>query len=62
MRAADAAAPPGSSEAVRIPLKPLLSIMGFLIYVVRTYDWMTPYLKGLNNVINGARATRTVGS
>ena len=29
--------------------------MGFLIYVVRTYDWMTPYLKGLNNVINGWR-------
>ncbi|EJK62140.1 hypothetical protein THAOC_17263, partial [Thalassiosira oceanica] len=53
--AADAAASPGSSEAVRIPLKPLLSIMGFLIYVVRTYDWMTPYLKGLNNVINGWR-------
>ena len=53
--AADEAAPPGSSEAVRIPLKPLLSIMGFLIYVVRTYDWMTPYLKGLNNVINGWR-------
>ncbi|EJK51196.1 hypothetical protein THAOC_29653, partial [Thalassiosira oceanica] len=52
VRAADAAAPLGSSEAVRILLKPLLSIMGFLVYVVRTYDWMTPYLKGLNNVIN----------
>lgn len=31
----------------------LLEIRGYLIYVVRTYPWLNPYLKGLHNVIDG---------
>jgi len=36
----------------------LLSIRGFLIYVVRTYPYLNPYLKGLHNTIDGFREDR----
>ena len=32
----------------RVPHKILEGIRGFLIYVARTFKWMTPYLKGLH--------------
>ena len=32
----------------RLTLKRLECIRGFLIYVARTFKWMTPYLKGLH--------------
>ena len=35
-----------------IPHKRLTQIRGFLIYVARTYNWMTPYLKGIHQTIN----------
>ena len=36
-----------------IPHKILECIIGFLIYVARTFKWMTPYLKGLHLTIGG---------
>ena len=46
-------APDQTSEEAKIPLQRLLEIRGFLIYVVRTYPCMSPYLKGLHNTIDG---------
>lgn len=40
-----------SSEGM--PLRRLLSVRGFLNYVVRTYPWLNPYLKGLHLTIDG---------
>ena len=37
----------------RVPHKRLECIIGFLIYVARTFKWMTPYLKGLHLTIGG---------
>ena len=39
----------------------LLEIRGFLNYVVRTYPWMNPYLKGLHLTIDGWREDRNSG-
>ena len=36
----------------RIPRQRLLEIRGFLNYVVRTYPWINPYLKGLHLTID----------
>ena len=36
----------------------LLEIQGFLNYVVRTYLWLNPYLKGLYLTIDGWREDR----
>jgi hypothetical protein len=36
-----------------LPQQRLLEIRGFLNYVVRTYPWMNPYLKGLHLAIDG---------
>ena len=55
VRLADERKDSTSQERSKIPLKPLLSIRGYLIYVTRTYDWMNPYLKGLHNTISGWR-------
>ena len=35
-----------------IPHKRLEQIHGFLIYVSHTYNWMTPYSKGIHQTIN----------
>lgn len=43
------------SKAARIPRQRLLEIRGFLNYVVRTYSWLNPYLKGMHNTIDGWR-------
>ena len=37
------------SEAVKVSQQRLLEIRGFLNYVVRTYDWLSHYTKGLSN-------------
>ena len=37
----------------KLPQKRLERIHGFLIYVSRTFRWMTPYLKGLHLTIDG---------
>ena len=39
----------------------LEEIRGFLNYVVRTYPWMNPYLKGLHLTIDGWRPDRAKG-
>ena len=39
----------------RVPHKILERIRGFLIYVARTFKWMTPYRKGLHLNIDGWR-------
>ena len=39
----------------KLPHKRLNCIRRFLIYVVRTFEWMTPYLKGLYLTIDGWR-------
>ena len=35
-----------------LPLARLLQIRSFLMYVVRTYPWMNPYMKGLHLTID----------
>ena len=40
------------SKEVKVSRQGLLKIQGFLNYVVRTSDWMTPYMKGLHNMID----------
>ena len=44
-----------------LPLKRLLQIRGFLIYVVCTYKWINPYMKGLHNTIDSWRPGRRRG-
>ena len=41
-----------------LPLQRLLEIRGFLMYVVRTYAWMNPYIKGLHLTIHSWRLGR----
>ncbi|KAL3786657.1 hypothetical protein ACHAW5_001375 [Stephanodiscus triporus] len=41
-----------------LPLQRLLEIRGFLIYVVRTYPWLNPYLKGLHLTVDSWRPGR----
>ena len=41
------------SEKAKFSRQRLLEIQRFLNYVVRKYDWMTPYMKGLHNTIDG---------
>ena len=47
-----------SNPASRVPHQRLLEIRGFLNYVVRTYPWLNPYLKGLHLTIDGWREGR----
>jgi hypothetical protein len=35
-----------------LPLQWMLEIRGFLMYIVRTYTWMNPYIKGMHNMID----------
>ena len=42
----------------RVPHKRLECIICFLIYVARTFKWVTPYLKGLHLTIDGWREGR----
>ncbi len=35
-----------------LPLQWLLEIQGFLMYVVRTYPWLNPYMKGMHLTID----------
>ena len=39
----------------RVPHNILDFIRGFLIYMARTFKWMTPYIKGLHLTIDGWR-------
>lgn len=41
-----------------LPLQRLLEIRGFLIYVVRTYSWLNPYIKGLHLTVDSWRPGR----
>ena len=50
-----------SNPASRVPRQRLLEIRGFLNYVVRTYPWLNPYLKGLHLTIDGWREGREEG-
>ena len=40
------------SKKAKVSQQRLLKIRGFLNYVVCTYEWMTPYMKGLHNMID----------
>jgi hypothetical protein len=42
----------------KLPLLRLMQIRGFLLYVTRTYRYMTPHLKGLHLTIDGWREGR----
>ena len=41
-----------------LPLQCMLEIRGFLMYVVRTYPWLNPYMKGMHLTIDSWRAGR----
>ena len=45
-------------ECERLMLGRLLQIRGFLMYVVRTYPWINPYMKGLHLTIDSWRPFR----
>lgn len=47
-----------ADEKGGVPLKPLLRIRGYLQYVCRTYDWLTPYMKGLHLSVDSWREGR----
>lgn len=51
---------PDSDEGMLVR-KRLTEIRGFLNYVIRTYHWLNPYLKGLHNTIDGFRFDRDSG-
>jgi hypothetical protein len=36
----------------QLPLQRLLEIRGFLMYVVWTYTWMNPYIKGMHLMVD----------
>jgi hypothetical protein len=44
-----------------MPRQRLLEIRGYLNYIVRTYGWLNPYMKGLHNTIDGWRDNRDEG-
>ena len=48
----------GMVERDCLPLARLLQIRGFLMYVVRTYPWINPYIKGLHLTIDSWRLFR----
>ena len=49
----------GTAATTRsVPRKRLECIRGYLVYVARTYRWMTPYLKGVHLTIDGWRHDR----
>ena len=41
-----------------LPLQCMLEIRGFLMYVVRTYPWLNPYMKGMHLTIDSWQAGR----
>jgi hypothetical protein len=41
-----------------LPLQRLLEKRGFLMYVVRTYPWLNPYIKGLHLTVDSWRPGR----
>ena len=41
-----------------LPLQRLLEIRGFLMYVVWTYTWLNPYIKGLHLTVDRWRPGR----
>ncbi len=41
-----------------LPLQRLLETRGFLMYVVRTYTWLNPYIKGLHLMVDSWRPGR----
>ena len=45
-------------ECKHLPLGRLLQIRGFMMYVVRTYPWINPYMKGLHLTIDSWRPFR----
>ncbi len=48
----------GMVEVDHFPLAQLLQIHGFLMYVVPTYPWINPYMKGLHLTIDSWRPFR----
>jgi len=46
------------TSAEELPHKRLEQIRGFLVYVTRTYRWLTPYLKGLHLTLDAWRSDR----
>jgi hypothetical protein len=48
------------SQPDKLPLKRLLEMRGFLLYVSRTYRYMTPHLKGLHLTIDAWRGGRDI--
>jgi len=41
-----------------LPLQRMFEIWGFLMYVVRTYPWLNPYMKGMHLTIDSWQAGR----
>ncbi len=35
-----------------LPLQRMLEIRGFLMYMVRTYPWLNPYMKGMHLMVD----------
>ena len=41
------------SDKAKLPRQRLLEIQGVLNCVVRTYAWLSPFMKGMHNMIDG---------
>ena len=50
----------GFSDGAKVPRQRLLEIGGFLNYVVPTYAWLVPFVKGTHNTIGGWRFDQDV--
>ena len=46
------------SEVALVLWHRLLEIQGYLNYVVRTYNWMSPFMKGFHDTFDGWRYNR----
>ena len=51
----------GFSDKAKWSRQRLLEIRGFLNYIVMTYAWLSPFMKGMHNTIDRRRYDRDSG-
>ena len=51
----------GFSDGAKVSQHCMLEIQGFLNYIVWTYMWLAPYMKGMHSTIDGYRYDRNSG-
>ena len=51
----------GLGDKAKLPRQRLLEIGSFLNYLVRTYAWLSPFMKGMHNMIDRWRYDQDSG-